>query len=139
MASSAAMHASFIKRGISGGDIGASWLLPRHIGFARASEILLTGRTVDAAEAERIGLVSSVHPDEELLAAAIKKAELIAENSPFGVWMTKEVLWSNLEIPSFRAGIDLENRTQILSLMTEDHLESVQAFLEKRPAVYLNH
>jgi enoyl-CoA hydratase len=73
-----------------------------------------------------------------LLDAAIEKAELIAANSPMGVWMTKEVLWSNLEIPSFRAAIDLENRTQILCALTKDHREAVQAFLEKRPAEYLN-
>lgn len=138
MAESASLHPSFIKRGLSGCDLGVSWLLPRLVGFSRAAEILLTGRTVDADEALRIGLVTSVHPADDLLTAALDKAEAIAANSPFGVWMTKEVLWSNLEVPSFRAGIDLENRTQILTALTEDHAESVQAFLEKRPPVYRN-
>lgn len=138
MADTAAMHASFIKRGLSACDVGASWLLPRIVGFSRAAEILLTGRRVGAEEALHIGLVSSVHSQEDLLPAALEKAEAIAENSPFGVWMTKEVLWSNLEIPSFRAGIDLENRTQILATTTKDHHEAVQAFLEKRPPVYQN-
>lgn len=138
MASSAAFHASFVKRGLGGGDIGVSWLLPRLIGFSRASELLLTGGTLDAAEAERIGLVSTVVPDEELLEAALDRASAIAENSPFGVWMTKSVLWANLENPSFRSAVQLENRTQILSTMTEDHQEAVEAFLEKRPPVYRN-
>lgn len=138
MSSEASMHAAFIKRGLSACDIGASWLLPRLVGFSRASEILLTGRRISAEEALRIGIVSDIYPPEELLDAAIEKAELIAANSPMGVWMTKEVLWSNLEIPSFRAAIDLENRTQILCALTKDHREAVRAFLEKRPAEYLN-
>lgn len=138
MSSTASMHAAFIKRGLGATDIGASWLLPRMIGFARAAEMLLTGRTVGAEEALELGLVSSLHEPEDLLQAALEKAELIASNSPMGVWMTKEVLWSNLEIPSFRAGIDLENRSQILTALTKDHREAVAAFLEKRPAHYLN-
>lgn len=139
MADTAALHASFIKRGLSNCDIGVSWLLPRMIGFSRAAQILLTGRSVDAAEAERIGIVSSVESAERLLDVALDTAEVIAGNSPFGVWMTKEVMWSNLEVPSLRAAIDLENRTQILSAMTKDHREAVHSFLEKRPPVYCNH
>jgi enoyl-CoA hydratase len=78
-------------------------------------------------------------PGERLLDAALETAETIAANTPFGVWMTKEVMWSNLEAPSLRAAIDTENRTQILSAMTVDHREAVRSFLEKRPPVYLNH
>jgi enoyl-CoA hydratase len=133
---SAAFHASFIKRGLSGCDLGVSWLLPRMIGFSRAAELLLTGGSLDADTAERIGLISRVVPDEQLMAVALERAEAIAENSSFGVWMTKEVLWSNLEIGSFRAAVEMENRTQILSAMTEDHAEAVTAFLEKRHPVY---
>ena len=112
MAESAQFRAAFIKRGLSGCDIGVSWLLPRIIGFARAADILLTGATIDARKAERIGLVSEVVPDDQLLDVALERASLIAENTPFGVWMTKEVLWANLEVSSFRAGVELENRTQ---------------------------
>lgn len=139
MAESAKFHASFIKRGLGGCDIGVSWLLPRIVGFSRAADILLTGATVDAARAERIGLVAEVLPDDQLLDAAMERAAGIAESTPFGVWMTKEVLWSNLEIPSFRAAVELENRTQILTATTRDHGEAVAAFLEKRPPVYDNH
>ncbi len=138
IADNAALHASFIQRGLSNCDIGVSWLLPRMIGFARAAQILLTGRSVAAEEAERIGLVSSVEPADRLLDAALDTAEVIARNSPFGVWMTKEAMWSNLETPSLRAAIDLENRTQILAAMTRDHREAVHSFLEKRPPVYRN-
>jgi enoyl-CoA hydratase len=138
MSQTASMHAAFIKRGLSACDIGASWLLPRIVGFSRASEILLTGRSVSSREALEIGLVSSVHEPADLLEAALEKAKLVTSNSPMGVWMTKEVLWSNLEIPSFRAAVDLENRTQILCSLTRDHREAITAFLEKRPANYLN-
>lgn len=137
-AASAAFHASFIKRGLSNCDIGVSWLLPRMIGFSRAADLLLTGGSVDAAEAERIGLVSAVVADGALLDAALDRASAIAESTPFGVWMTKDVLWSNLETPSFRSAMELENRTQILAVLTKDHGEAVTAFLEKRPAVYQN-
>ena len=99
---------------------------------------MLTGRMVDAAEAERIGLVTRVVPDDDLLDAALETARLICTNSPTGMWMTKEVMWSNLEIGSLQAGIDLENRTQILASFTEDMTEAVTAFLEKRPPEYRN-
>lgn len=139
MSDSAVLHAAFIRRGLSNCDIGMSWLLPRLIGFSRAAQIMLTGRSIDAAEAERIGLASSVVPAEKVLEVALDTAEAIAQNSPFGVWMTKEVMWSNLEVPSMRAAIDLENRTQILSSLTRDHREAVVSFLEKRPPEFQNH
>lgn len=70
-ASSAVFHASFIRRGLGGCDIGVSWLLPRIIGFSRAADLLLTGGSVTAQEAERIGLVSTVVDDDKLLQAAL--------------------------------------------------------------------
>lgn len=139
MSESATLHPSFIKRGLSNCDVGLSWILPRAIGFSRSAEILLTGRTIAADEAHRIGLVSQVLPAEDLLSAALDLASTIGANSPFGVWMTKQVMWDNLETPGIRAAIDLENRTQILSVLTTDHREAVSAFLEKRPPEYRNH
>ncbi len=132
-AESARFNVAFVRIGLSGCDIGVSWLLPRLVGAARAHELLLTGRLIDAAEAERIGLVTRVVPDGRVVEAALEKAEEICANSPFGVWMTKEVMWSNLEVPSLHAGIDLENRTQILTTFTADMKEAVAAFLDKRP------
>src|SRR4029077_9089394 len=101
---------------------------------SRAFELLLTGRLIDAAEADRIGLVTRVVPNESVVDAALETAELIVGNSPFGVRMTKEVMWSQLEIGSLQAGIDLENRTQVLSSFTGDLTEAMTAFVEKRPA-----
>lgn len=132
-ATSARFNVAFVRIGLSGCDIGVSWLLPRLIGASRAFELLLTGRIIDSAEADRIGLVTRVVPDGQVVDAALETAALIAANSPWGVRMTKEVAWSQLEVGSLQAGIDLENRTQILSSFTEDHREAIGAFLEKRP------
>ncbi|HEX6419528.1 MAG TPA: enoyl-CoA hydratase-related protein [Acidimicrobiales bacterium] len=129
----ARFNAAFVRIGLSGCDIGVSWLLPRLIGASRAFELLLTGRIVDAAEADRLGLVSRVVEDRPVLDAALDVADEILANSPTGVWMTKEVMWSQLEVGSLQAGIDLENRTQIMTSMTEDMAEALQAFAEKRP------
>jgi len=133
---SARFNVAFVRLGLSGCDIGVSWLLPRLIGASKAWELMLTGRVIDAAEADRIGLVLAVVPDAELLDAVLRTARLIAGNSPWGVRMTKEVMWSQLEVGSLQAGIDLENRTQVLSSMTGDMREAVAAFLEKRPPVW---
>jgi enoyl-CoA hydratase len=135
-ASSARFNVAFIRVGLSGCDIGVSWLLPRLIGASRAFELLLTGRLIDAAEADRIGLVTRVVPDGSVVEAAMDTASLIVGNSPFGVRMTKEVMWSQLEIGSLQAGIDLENRTQVLSSFTGDLPEAMRAFAEKRPPVF---
>ena len=135
-AASARFNVAFVRVGLSGCDIGVSWMLPRLVGASRAFELLLTGRLIDATEADRIGLVTRVVPDEAVVESALETAELIVGNSPFGVRMTKEVMWSQLEIGSLQAGIDLENRTQVLSSFTGDLVEAMQAFGEKRPAVF---
>ncbi len=137
-ATSARFNVAFVRLGLSGCDIGTSWLLPRLIGASRAWELMLTGRIMDAAEADRIGLVLRVVPDEDLAGAALETAGLIAANAPWGVRMTKEVMWSQLEVGSLQAGIDLENRTQVLSSMTGDMQEAMAAFLEKRAPHYGN-
>ena len=130
---SARFNVAFVKVGLSACDIGTSWILPRLIGASRAYELMLTGRFADAREAERVGLVTRVVPDADLLDAALAEADLILANGPFGVRMTKEVMWSQLEIGSLQAGIDLENRTQVLSSFAGDMQEAMAAFLEKRP------
>ena len=135
---SAKFSAAFIKIGLSACDIGTSWLLPRLIGAARAQELMLTGRVFDSAEAERIGLVIERVPDDQLLELALAKAELIMSNTPFGVALTKEGMWTALEIPGMQAAIDLENRQQIMASATADHREAMAAFLEKRAPEFRN-
>jgi enoyl-CoA hydratase len=133
---SARFNAAFVRIGLSGCDVGVSYLLPRIVGPTLAFEMMLTGRLVDAEEALRSGLVLAVVPDGQVVAAALDVAEQISANSPFGVRMTKEVMRANLDAPSLAAAIELENRTQILCTRTADQREAIAAFLEKRPAVF---
>ena len=137
-ARAAKFNAAFIRIGLSACDIGTSWLLPRLIGAARAQELMLTGRVFDAEEAYRIGLVVDLVDDHALLDTAYAKAEQIMLNAPFGVALTKEGMWSALEIPGMQAAIDLENRQQIMASATADHREAMMAFLERRPPAYTN-
>lgn len=137
-ARSARFNAAFVRIGLSACDIGTSWLLPRLVGAGRAHELMLTGRLFDAEEAARIGLVLEVVPDDRLLERALEEAALIARNTPFGVFMTKEVMWSALEIPGLQAAIDLENRTQIMTSFTDDQREAMAAFLQKRDPTFGN-
>jgi enoyl-CoA hydratase/carnithine racemase len=120
----------FIKVGIGGCDIGISYTLPRIVGAGRAFELLLTARTVDADEAARIGIVAEVTDDPA--ARALELAGVICDYAPFGVVMTKEVMWSNLDAPSLEAAIHLENRTQILASTGGEVMEAAAAFREKR-------
>lgn len=133
---SARFNAAFIRIGISAGDMGASYFMPRLVGLSRAAEILYTGRFIDAATAERIGLVSSVVPDDKLDEEAMELAREMVRNSPFGLRMTKELLNQNIDAPSLASAIHLENRSQALCLLTEDFMEGALAFLQKREAQY---
>ncbi|HEY8490415.1 MAG TPA: enoyl-CoA hydratase-related protein [Dehalococcoidia bacterium] len=134
-APSARFIASFVKIGLSGGEMGASFFLPRVVGASQAAELLYTGRAVDAEAALRMGLVSRVVPEEELLGAAKGlAAEMLASVSPAGLRMTKELLNVSLSGASLETMRHLENRTQILLTFTEDHREGVQAFRERRGA-----
>lgn len=116
----ACFNAAFIKVGMSSCDIGVSWLLPRAIGTTRAFEIMLTGRMVEAEEAERIGLVVRIVEPDALAREAESLARGIAENGHMATWMTKRGMWANLEASSLQAAIELENRTQILMRGTGD-------------------
>lgn len=135
-ASSARFNAAFIKIGLSACDIGTSWLLPRLVGAARAQELMLTGRLFDADEALRIGLVVDVVEDDALLSAAYAKAAEIMTNTPLGVALTKEGMWSALEIPGLQAAIDLENRQQIMASFSDDAREARAARQDKRAPRY---
>ncbi|HEY1974292.1 MAG TPA: enoyl-CoA hydratase-related protein [Pseudonocardia sp.] len=131
---SAKFNAAFVRIGLSAGDLGASWLLPRIIGPGPAAEIAFTGRIVSAAEAARLGLVNRVVPDDELLAESVSLAEAIAKNSPAGIRMSKRALQANMEVSSYDAALELENRGQTLLTRGEDMREALTAFKEKRPA-----
>lgn len=135
-AESARMNAGYIRIGLSACDMGSSYFLPRIIGFSRAAEYLYTGRVIDAATAERIGLVSRVVPDAELEKAILTLAEEILQNSPFGIRITKETYNLNVDAPSLESAINMENRNQSLLTQTKDHREGALAMYEKRKANY---
>jgi enoyl-CoA hydratase len=117
---SATMCSAFIKTGLTGTDVGVSYLLPRLIGASRAFDLMVTGRTIDAVEAERAGLVSRVVTDERLWGEALEMAASIAQYTRFGLRNTKEVMWLNLDVDSMAAAIALENRNQELAAHNEE-------------------
>ncbi len=132
----AKFNVAFVRLGLSGCDVGVSHLLPRIVGLGAASELMLTGRPIDAEEALRIGLVNRVVPEDALLDQAFELAGEIARNSPFGVRMTKQVLAQNVDASSLEAAIELENRTQVLATRTADMAEALDAFRDKRDPSY---
>jgi enoyl-CoA hydratase len=127
---------AFIKIGLSGADCGSSYWLPRLIGFSRAAEFMYTGRVMDAKEAEKIGLVSKIAPDNEILNEALNVAKQMLNKSPIGIRFTKDALNMNIDSPSLEAAIKLENRTQVICINADDVLEGVFATLEKREPNY---
>src|SRR3954468_15584636 len=135
-ARSAVFRAAFINIGVSNCDMGTSWLLPRLIGASRAHELMLTGRRVSADEALAMGLVADVVDAEKLLDRALEGATQIAEWAPWGIRLTKQGMWSALEIASEQAAVEYEDRQQIMALFGNAPMEAVSAFLEKRPAAF---
>ena len=135
-AESAVFNSTGIVRGLTSTELGASWLLPRLIGAANSNDILYTGRKVTAAEALRMGLVSRVVADAEILEHALTMAEDMCAYSPYGMQMTKQVIWANLETPSLAAAIELEDRNQIMLGMTDNLPEAIAAYEQDRKPVY---
>jgi enoyl-CoA hydratase len=135
-AESAVFNATGIVNGLTSTELGASYLLPRTVGVSRSNDMLLTGCKVDAREAERMGLVSRVYADDEVLDRAIEAAEQMCEFSAFGLQMTKKVCWTNLEATGLAAAIDLEDRNQLILGNTENLVECITARREKRKPVY---
>ena len=120
-----------VHHGLTGAEMGISYLLPRAVGSSNANEILLTGRRYDANDALRMGLVSQVHSDDTLLDRAVELAEEIEKWSTHGMSMTKRVLWSSPECGSLAAAIDLEDRNQMLVRMTTKNFEESMAAREE--------
>jgi enoyl-CoA hydratase/carnithine racemase len=128
--------AAFVKIGLSAGDLGTSWLLPRLIGPAAAAEFAYTAGMMDAAQTERTGLVNRVVPEDELLAAALRMAGQICANSPGGVQLSKRALQANMEVSSYAAALELENRGQALLTRSNDMAEALDAFRAKRAPIF---
>lgn len=135
-ARSASFHVGAVRIGLTAGECGISYHLPRLVGASRAFELMLTGRPVPAEEAERIGLVAALVEDDALLPRALELAGQVLRNSPYATRHTKQIMWTNLEAPSLDAAIEVENRAQVLALMTEDFKEAAAAFAAKRAPVF---
>ena len=130
-------RAAGINNGLTASELGLSYLLPRAIGSSRAFEIMLTGRDVDAEEAERIGLVSRQVPGHQLLETCYDMAERIAAFSRPGVELTKRTLWSGLDAASLEGHMQAEGLGQLfVRLLTGNFEEAVAARAEKRPPVF---
>ena len=130
---SAYFRAAGINNGLTATELGLSFLLPRAIGASRAFELMLSGRDVEANEAERIGLVSKVVPDAELLGAALDLADTINGWSTQGVSLTKRMMWAGLECGSLDAAIEMESHTQLfVRLTTQNFEEAARARKEGR-------
>jgi enoyl-CoA hydratase/carnithine racemase len=125
----ARFNAAMVRIGLSAGDLGLSWLLPRVVGGGLAAEIMYTGRIVDAEEALRIGLVNRIAADPR--AEAIALAGEIAANAPLAIALTKRALQAGLDVP-FRAALELENRGQALATRSEEMALALRAFKDAR-------
>jgi 2-(1,2-epoxy-1,2-dihydrophenyl)acetyl-CoA isomerase len=134
-AESARFAFSFVKVGFIP-DSGCTWLLPRRVGLANAQRICLTAQPVGAADALRLGLVTEVVPDDQLLPRARAVAATIAAQAPHAVRMTRGLL-ERAAGASFREATEAEALAQGILGETADHQEAVRAFIEKRPPVFV--
>ena len=130
------MNAAFIRIGLSACDMGMSYFLPRLVGVSVASELMLTGRFINAQRALATGLVSEVVPDDQLEAAAQPYIDEMLLTSPIGLRLTKDGLQQAVDASSLQAAMAIENRNQTLCSTNPDALEGRKAFLEKRQPVF---
>ncbi len=136
VADSAYFRAAGIRNGLTSSELGLSYLLPRAIGSSRAFELMLTGRDVDAVEAERIGLASCRVADEDLLDHCLTMAGRIAGFSRIGTGLTKRALWDYLDAASVDGHVQTEDSGQRYSrLLTRRFDVAVAARAEKRLSV----
>lgn len=124
--------APFLKLGLSAGDLGLTWLLPRLIGASRAAEVFYRARPIAAGEANDLGLFAELTEEGGDLGAALALADELLRRSPFGLRHTKELLNLSLDADGLRAHLAVGNRSQALAFFTEDLAEGMAATLEKR-------
>ncbi len=134
MSDKAKLSAAFTRRGIVP-ESGGTWLLPRLLGWAKAAELIFTGRTLNARESLELGLVSSICAPEEVADKAAALAAEIASSAPLAVQASKRMMRMGLE-ETFNDHVH-HVYLQLLPLMqTEDQREGMAAFMEKRDAVF---
>lgn len=121
--------APFVKLGVSIGDMGLSWMLPRLIGAGAAAEIFYTGNPLNAEEGQRLGLVQHVVADP--LQSATEMAAKIASRPRLAVQMSKELLNASIGAGGLREHLEVEMRSQVIGLLTEDHQKALRAFASR--------
>ncbi|MBL9069980.1 MAG: enoyl-CoA hydratase/isomerase family protein [Sphingopyxis sp.] len=129
-------NAAYIRIGLGGCDMASSYFLPRLVGASLASEMILTGRFIDAERALRAGLVSEIVAAEDLLDRGLALADEMLATSPWGLRLSKQALNLNIDAQSLDAAMAIEDRQQVILSATEDHREALAAFLGKRPPEY---
>src|SRR6476661_3711281 len=122
----------FTKVGLSGGDMGAAYLLPRVVGAGRATQLLMLGDTIDSATADRYGLVSELVDDADLDDAVARLAARLATGPALAYAQTKALITRELDM-SLAGAMELDAMTQALLMTTDDHAEFHAAFNEHRP------
>ncbi len=129
---------AFIKIGVSGADCGSSYFLPRLMGFHRSAELLYSGRDLMAEEAHQWGYVNFlVDSEEEVLPHAVRfAADFMLTRSPLGLRFTKEALNFNMDAGSLETALNFEDRNQVICGQTDDVIEGVASFFEKRRPRY---
>src|SRR5215213_8614433 len=130
-AESAKFNQAFIKIGLTP-DCGGTFMLPRLVGWKRATELLFTGELISALAAVKMGMINSVVPDEELMSNVMAMADKLAQAPTAAIGEIKMLLEASAG-NDMRTQLDLERETQIESGKTKDFVEGVSAFLEKRP------
>src|SRR5262247_4786624 len=125
---------AFVKRGLHP-DWGGTYFLPRLVGTAKACEMIFTGDVIDAAEAERLGIVSRVVAPEELMPTAYELARRIAAGPPVAIRLAKRSIYANADL-DLRAALQNETMAQNICFETEDATEGIRAFGEKRAPVF---
>jgi enoyl-CoA hydratase/carnithine racemase len=135
-AESAKIAYLFTRVGLSGADMGAAWMLPRIVGLAKATELLMTGEFIDAREAHRIGLYNRVVEDGEALAAASELAGTLARGPAFALEITKDALNREAHM-DLEAALEAEAQIQAALMLHPDFREAYDAFVAKRPPEFL--
>jgi enoyl-CoA hydratase/carnithine racemase len=125
----------FTKVGLTGADMGAAYLLPRVVGLAKATELLMLGDSIGAEDAVRIGLFNEAVPPEKLSARAKEIAERLAAGPTFSLGMTKELL-NNAMSMDLSTALDAEARAQTICMLADDFKEFHASFVEKRKPVF---
>lgn len=135
-AESAKIAYLFTRVGLSGADMGASWMLPKIVGMAKATELLMGGDFISAEEAHRIGLYNRVTSQDEVLTEALAYAEKLAKGPSFALEITKDFLNREASMDLVSA-LEAEAQAQAVCMMNPNFREAYEAFVAKREARFV--